>query len=120
MAEDLRKYSVSEEEWEEYLEQRQSRVRSGDFIPEFIQIEGVRPELEPRVEEALAEHLNRPIDLDWGRILPLDRIFSQYNPSAHITEDFFNNLLCAFLNSKFEYDKYDDEIDNILKQHYEY
>jgi NTE family protein len=64
MAEDLRQYSVSEEEWEEYLEQRQSRVRSADFIPEFIQIEGVRPELEPRVEEALAEHLSRPIDTD--------------------------------------------------------
>jgi hypothetical protein len=45
--------------------------------------------------------LNRPIDLDWGRILPLDRIFSQYNPSAHITEDFFNNKIAFFVLLNF-------------------
>ena len=49
----------------------------------------------------MSQDLNRPIDLDWGRILPLDRIFSQYNPSAHVTEDFFNNKIAFFILLNF-------------------
>ncbi len=64
MAEELQKHSVSEEEWRAHLDQRQSRARSAHFTPEFIEIEGVRPELAPRVEEALEGYLNRPIDID--------------------------------------------------------
>jgi len=45
--------------------------------------------------------LRRPIDLDWGRILPLDRIFSRYNPSAHIMEDFFKNKIAFFILLNF-------------------
>ena len=45
--------------------------------------------------------LKRPVDLDWGRILPLDRIFSQYNPSAHIMEDFFKNKIAFFVLLNF-------------------
>lgn len=64
MAEELRKYSVSEEEWTAHLDRRKSRALSAHFTPEFIEIEGVRPELAPLVEEALEGHLNRPIDPD--------------------------------------------------------
>lgn len=38
----------------------------------------------------------RQIDLDRGPVLSLDGIFAAYNPSAHITDDFFKNKL-AFI-----------------------
>jgi NTE family protein len=62
MAGELRQYSVSEEEWKQLLAERRSRARSAHITPEFVEIVGVRPELKPRVEEALLKHLNRPID----------------------------------------------------------
>jgi hypothetical protein len=40
--------------------------------------------------------LKRPLDLDWGEILPQDVIFGQYDPSAHLSDDLFQNKL-AFL-----------------------
>jgi len=40
--------------------------------------------------------LKRPLHLDWGQILPIDTIFGQYNPSAHVSEDFFKNKI-AFI-----------------------
>jgi hypothetical protein len=40
--------------------------------------------------------LKRPLDLDWGEILPQDVIFGQYDPSAHVSDDLFQNKL-AFL-----------------------
>ncbi len=38
----------------------------------------------------------RQSDLDRGPILPLDEVFAAYDPSAHITDDFFANKL-AFI-----------------------
>jgi hypothetical protein len=40
--------------------------------------------------------LKRPLDLDWGEILPQDVILGQYDPSAHLSDDLFQNKL-AFL-----------------------
>lgn len=57
--------------------------------------------------EKLDGHMDRIVlnfkqqtDLDRGPILPVDILFSGYNPSAHITDDFFNNKLAfiALLN----------------------
>ena len=45
--------------------------------------------------------LKRPLDLDWGEILPLDMIFGQFNPSAHITEDLFQNRIAFFVLLNF-------------------
>jgi hypothetical protein len=45
--------------------------------------------------------LKRPLDLDWGEILPLDMIFGQFNPSAHITEDLFKNKIAFFVLLNF-------------------
>jgi NTE family protein len=62
MSEELRQYSVSEDAWERHLDRRRTRALSAHFTPQFLQIEGVREELVPRVEEALQGHLNRLID----------------------------------------------------------
>jgi hypothetical protein len=50
--------------------------------------------------EQLNGHMNkltlefrRQSDLDLGPILPFDEIFAGYDPSAHITDDFFDNKL---------------------------
>ena len=40
--------------------------------------------------------LKRPLDLDWGEILPQDVILGQYDPSSHLSDDLFQNKL-AFL-----------------------
>lgn len=45
--------------------------------------------------------LKRPLDLDWGEILPLDVIFGQFDPSAHITEDLFQNKIAFFVLLNF-------------------
>lgn len=45
--------------------------------------------------------LKQPLDLDWGEILPLDMIFGQYDPSAHLTEDLFQNKIAFFILLNF-------------------
>jgi hypothetical protein len=53
--------------------------------------------------EQLGGHMNkmtlefkRQSDLDVGPILPFDQIFAGYDPSAHVTDDFFENKI-AFI-----------------------
>lgn len=41
----------------------------------------------------LRYELRRQTDLDTGPALPFDELFSAYDPSAHLTEDFFRNKL---------------------------
>lgn len=45
--------------------------------------------------------LKRPLHLDWGKILPLDMIFGQYNPAAHLSDDFFKNKIAFFVRLNF-------------------
>ena len=47
--------------------------------------------------------LKRPLHLDWGDILPIDLKFGQYNPSAHVNEDFFRNKIAFFVLLNFPY-----------------
>ncbi len=47
--------------------------------------------------------LKRPLHLDWGDILPIDLKFGQYNPSAHMNEDFFKNKIAFFVQLNFPY-----------------
>ena len=42
--------------------------------------------------------LKEPIDMDWGKLEPIDYMFGTYNPSAHVTEDFYANKI-AFLTA---------------------
>jgi len=38
----------------------------------------------------ISRDLSEPLDLDIGPMLPVDYLFAQYSPGAHVTEDFFN------------------------------
>lgn len=44
----------------------------------------------------MVRDITRPLDLDWGEILPIDMLIGQFNPSAHINEDLFQNRI-AFI-----------------------
>jgi hypothetical protein len=45
----------------------------------------------------ISQELRKPMDLDWGEPLVIDRIFQAWSPYAHISDDFFKNKL-AFMN----------------------
>ncbi|KPL05596.1 MAG: hypothetical protein AMJ73_00265 [candidate division Zixibacteria bacterium SM1_73] len=45
--------------------------------------------------------LKRPLELDWGEILPLDIMFGQFDPSSHLTEDLFRNKVAFFVLLNF-------------------
>lgn len=45
--------------------------------------------------------LKRPLELDWGEILPLDMVFGQFDPSSHLTEDLFRNKVAFFVLLNF-------------------
>lgn len=54
--------------------------------------------------EALNGHFNemsldkdQPVDLDWGKITPIDIAMNGFNPAAHISEDMFQSKL-AFIS----------------------
>lgn len=42
--------------------------------------------------------LKEQIDMDWGPLEPIDYMFGTYDPSAHLTEDFYANKI-AFITS---------------------
>jgi NTE family protein len=60
---DLERWSLEEEEWQRYLEERRARTRTGDLIPKFLVVEGVSNKLERQIERSLQNHLNQPIDI---------------------------------------------------------
>jgi hypothetical protein len=45
----------------------------------------------------IALDLKRPLHLDWGEILPLDMVFGQFNPAAHLSEDFYKDKIAFFV-----------------------
>ncbi len=45
--------------------------------------------------------LTRPLDLDLGEILPIERAFGQFNPAAHLADDFFENKIAFFILLNF-------------------
>jgi len=45
--------------------------------------------------------LRRPLDLDWGEILPQDVILGQYDPSSHLSDDLFQNKLAFVIVLNF-------------------
>ena len=45
--------------------------------------------------------LKRPLHLDWGEILPIDMVFGQFDPSAHLSEDLFRNKVAFFVLLNF-------------------
>ncbi len=50
--------------------------------------------------ETLNGHLNKisldlkkPLQLDWGEILPIDQRFGQFDPAAHVSDDMFDSKI---------------------------
>ena len=64
----------------------------GRFEHMFEQLDGHMLEI--------TRELRAPMDLDLGPLFPVDELFAGYDPSAHLTEDFFANKLAfvALLN----------------------
>ncbi|MCX7958691.1 MAG: hypothetical protein N3B13_06560, partial [Deltaproteobacteria bacterium] len=49
----------------------------------------------------ISREFAKPLHLDTGEPLKVDYIFAEYNPSAHITEDFFKNKLAFIMLLNF-------------------
>jgi hypothetical protein len=47
--------------------------------------------------------LNQYLSLDWGEILPIDRAFGEFNPAAHVFEDFFSSKIAFSILLNFPY-----------------
>jgi hypothetical protein len=66
--------------------------------------------------EVLSGHLNkmvlelkRPLDEDMGEILPIDQLFGGYNPSAHISDDLFENKVAFVILLNYPYYSLDEK-----------
>ena len=49
----------------------------------------------------MMQDLMRPVQLELGEILPIDTIFAQYSPWAHLDEDFFTNKIAFIIRLNF-------------------
>ena len=45
----------------------------------------------------------RPLELDWGEIMPIDMMFGEFDTSAHLSDDFFSNKLAFIIGLNFPY-----------------
>lgn len=45
--------------------------------------------------------LRQPLQLDWGAILPIDMLMGQFNPAAHLNEDFYENKIAFIILLNF-------------------
>jgi hypothetical protein len=69
------------------------------FFPEGKELDEVFARFEANFEQLdghlleIGRELRRPSDLDLGPMLKVDPLFAAYDPSAHLTDDFFRNKL---------------------------
>lgn len=54
--------------------------------------------------------LKRPLDEDRGEILPIDQLFGSYNPSAHLSDDLFENKIAFVVLLNFPYYSLEEKI----------
>ncbi len=47
--------------------------------------------------------LKRPMQLDMGETWPIDEVFAAYEPTAHFTDDFFNNKIGFIIGLNFPF-----------------
>lgn len=59
--------------------------------------------------------LNTPLHLDEGEILPVDEAFGSYNPSTHLTDDFFRNKIAFIISLNFPYYNLREKTENASK-----
>ena len=69
--------------------------------------------------EALSGHMHeigrvfrQQMDLDAGPVLPFDEVFAGYSPSAHVTDDFFQNKLAFTVLLNFPLTTLDERLQN--------
>lgn len=78
MGERLKNLALPEEEWRQHLVQRQAQTRAEIPIPQFIEVEGTRPDLADAIKRNLDHFIGRPLVPDllemqlndvwgWGR-----------------------------------------------------
>jgi NTE family protein len=60
----LRAFSVDDATWNQYLAERNSRVRKTMPIPEFVQVQGATPDASKVIETDLSKLAGKPLDLD--------------------------------------------------------
>ncbi len=60
----------------------------------------------------LVRELRMNVDLDRGRILPVDQIMAGYNPSAHLSDDFFENKLAFLVLLNFPAASLEEKLEN--------
>jgi NTE family protein len=58
----LKKYSLSEEEWQKYLNQRDQRKRTIRSVPEQIMVFGASPQNKMAIKDRLQTYLGKPLD----------------------------------------------------------
>jgi NTE family protein len=63
-ADDLRRYAVSDAEWQQYLAEREARKRSPQRVAEVIQVTGVDADEQRHLASRLKQFAGRSIDLD--------------------------------------------------------
>ncbi len=64
MKDELSRYALPEEEWKRYLADRKSRKRTEVPVPQFVEVEGLRPLLAGAIRESLQGFSGRPLDSD--------------------------------------------------------
>jgi len=70
-----------------------------NFIADPDRLQTLFKRIESNIE-ILNGHLNkisldlkRPLQLDWGEILPIDQRFGQFDPAAHVSDDMFDSKI---------------------------
>ena len=58
----LKAYQLNDKDWEAYLQEKNSRIRSKVGVPQFIKVEGVTGESKVNVTKFLAPLVGQPID----------------------------------------------------------
>ncbi len=81
----------------------------------FDKIEFYNEILNGYLNEMMIE-LRLPIDLDWGKTMPIDLIMGSYNPYAHVIDDLFANKYIFLILLNFP--KYSLEEREILGQNW--
>ncbi|HEY7388178.1 MAG TPA: patatin-like phospholipase family protein, partial [Bryobacteraceae bacterium] len=58
----LKRLSLSDDEWKQYLAQRQSRVAKPVSSPQFVQVQGTSPNLANDIQEQMDSFVNEPVN----------------------------------------------------------
>jgi hypothetical protein len=76
----------------------------------FVRFETLLEQLDGHMLEILLA-FRRQSDLDVGPILPFDEKFAAYNPSAHVSDDFFSNKLAFVVLLNFPISTLNERLD---------